>query len=326
MLRTCLLLLAAGLLLPAAANSAIAASLDSTRYTLQIRSDGDEALITALADSLSQVGFPAYVAREGAEGGTYRLRMGPFLKRAGAERFASFHHFEDYWITEADPTRAFPRVVVQVIVDAVRLEPAPPYVYLGEWHSFVALRHPVAPMGISPVQLQLYVPGRVEPLIVRNVTGLDEMREQLMIGQAARVFVNPQAAPVAQFSEEIAVFSRRAGISSHVVRDGLALYNDSTMARFTLLRAYDFARDTLMAYAQPGFDYVNDRGEYVQFTGHVQQRRAVRRGNARAWRLMPGRSGSLDVGQTALYIRPAPRGDVMELCIVFFEKSRGRRR
>ncbi len=289
-------------------------------FALQVRADEDEALITGLADSLSQAGFPAYVARP--EGGShYRLRMGPFLDRADAERFASFHHFEDYWIAQADPTRTFPRVVTQVIVDAVSLEPAPPYVYIGRRQPVVALRRPLVPRGIAPVQLHLYVPGRAEPLIVEDVTGLDETPEYLLIGQAERVFVNPQRVPITQFSGEIEAFSRDVGISSHVVRDGLAFYNDSTMARFTLLRAYDFVRDTLVAYAQPGFDFVNDQGERVRFTGYVRRRQAVRQGHARAWRLMPGGAGTLDVGQTALYVRPGTRGDVMELCIAFFKTA-----
>lgn len=322
--RFCVSLLIAGMLLTATGptQAAVPATTpsDSTLYAIQLRASEDRALIEGMRDSLAQRGLPVYAMRIAAgESVHYRLRVGPFRSREDARRLADFLGFSDYWLTDVKgESDAFARVVTQVIIDAVRMEPVPPYIYIGRRHSFVLVRLPVSANTTLPPRALLYVPDRNKPLRFKHMTGFQESALALLFGEAERVFVNPVGRPIGAFSEEIAAFSRSAGLSRHVVRDGLTFYNDSVAVRFTLLRAYDFSADTLITYTHPGFDYVTADGERKRFTGRIEQRRLLWEGNENAWRLLPRGAGNLATDRTALYVRPTERGDVMELGIAFF--------
>lgn len=328
MLRSYLLLLITGLLLTAArpVHAGIATSgSDSALYAVQLRASEDRALITGLRDSLARRGLPVYMTRATAEGRAYyRLRLGPFRSRGDARRLADFLGFSDYWLTDvAGEHDAFTQVVTQVVTDAVRLEPMPPYVFIGERHPIVVVRRPTSTSALAPPSALVYAPKRDRPMRIDHMTGFEMASTALLFGQAERVFVNPRGKPVSAFEDAVVAFSRAAGLSRHVVRDGLTFYNDSVAVRFTMLRAYDIARDTLIAYPQPGFDYVTAGGERKRFTGRVTRRRLLWQGNARAWRLMPRGAGNLVTDRTALYVRPTARGDVMELGIAFFTGRKG---
>lgn len=287
-------------------------------FAIQVEASEDTTLIASLRDSLDHFGLPIYTTQEDA---FHRLRVGPFLDRADAERFAAFHQFEDYWVGAATGDGPFENVVTEVIVDAATLEPRAPYVYVGQRHPFVALRHPRSPRAVMPTDMSLYVPGRPEPLTIDNATGLQEEETALSFGISERVFVNPRHEAVERFAKDIEAFSREHELSRHVVEEGLAYYDSGVAARFTLLGAYDFERDTLLTHEQPGFDYVGANGQRERFTGAVKRQRDLLKGNVSAWPMTPRGSVGLRTDHAALYARPSERGDTADLCIVFFRET-----
>ena len=292
-------------------------------YAIQLRASEDSTLVAGLLDSLRQAAVPAYVTKTEAEGNTYhRLRVGPFASEAEAEVFAAFHGYDrDVWIGNAAEDRtAFRQVVAQVWTDALSTRQGPLYYYLGRQQPLVGVLQPrTGPRGaLLPAELRLYVAGRTRPVLLENVTGFAEVPGGVEFGQAERVFVNPRGRPAADFEEDVRAFARAFGVSRYVIEENLIYFDDGVAARFTVLGAYDLARDTVQTFAQPGFDYARISGDRERFRGRVRGAQTFRRGNALARRVSATEPTAGSNAHAAFYARPSERGEAVELCLVRF--------
>lgn len=294
-------------------------------FAIQVNASEDAALVAGQLDSLRQRGVPAYRTQTAAEEGAtfYRLRIGPFPSRAAAQRFARFQGYADPWIVPAGEDRdAFQRPVRRVVTDVVPLRPRPPRFYLGRANPVAALLMPAygPASGARPATLRVYTPTRDEPALIENVTGVRETPGGLEFGRAERVFVKKTDEPVEDFADEIESFSRSHDISKYLVHEQLALYNEEQMARFTMLGTYALSDGQAQIHSQPGFDYVDRRGEIVRHRGGVSRVQAQRVGNAVAQRLGAERPTHGATQRVALFARPTDRGEDVRLLLLFFEK------
>ena len=292
-------------------------------YAIQLRASEDSALVAGVLDSLRQAAVPAYVTTTDAKGATYhRLRVGPFASEAQAEAFAAFHGYDrDVWIGSAAGDRgAFRQVVAQVWTDALSTQQGPLYYYLGRQQPLVGVLQPrTGPGGaLLPAELRLYVEGRIQPVLLENVTGFAETLGGVEFGQAERVFVNPRGRPAADFEEDVRNFARAFGVSRYVIEENLTYFDGGVAARFTVLGAYDLARDTVQTFAQPGFDYARISGDRERFRGRVRGAQTFRRGNALARRVSATEPTAGGNAHAAFYARPSERGAAVELCLVQF--------
>ncbi len=298
------------------------AAPDSLWHVLQIRASEDSVVIEQMLDSLRQMHVPAYRLRAEVDGDSYhRLRVGPFTTEAAARRVARFHAFDEAWIVDV-PADSFASQapVTHVLIDTLSVRGTRTYVYPGEHLPVVAvLQRAGGPRNTLPAPLRLYRAGRERPLRIDNVTGLLETDSTLEFGQAERVYVAPERKTERRLRAEVQAFSELHGLSRYIVQDGLALYNNGRIARFTVLGVYSARRDAVQVYPQPGFDFAGFGGVLRRFTGPVQVEARYRRGNAHAHRLPGDRPFALRSDRVVLYSRPlGERGAAVVFCALFF--------
>lgn len=293
----------------------------AVRYAVQLRASEVESEIDGLLDSLQQEGFPAYKASADVRGTMYhRLRMGPFLSPEDARQLVAFAGIEDVWVVEADDEAQ--RTASRFACQALPMRGRETYAYLGRYQPFLALMQRTRPArgSLLPSELHLFVPGRPTPTRIDDVTGFLEAEGGLELGKAARVYVNPARKSRETIQQELRLFSQEYGLSHYVVSNGLALYNDDRVARFTLLGTYHFAQDTVLVYPQSGFDYAGFGDTRRRFTGSVAPEGRFRRGNVRAERVPDREAFTWSSDYVTVFGRPADeRGGVADVCALFYE-------
>lgn len=302
------------------------AAADASRlYAIQLSASNDSGAVAAEAEALRQRAVPAYAAAKQTGGATYRLRVGPFTSVEAARAFAAFHGYEGAWIGPAAQPRgaAAPgRAVGRVVTDAYEASAGLAYYLLGQAHPLLAILRPRvgADGALLPAALRLYLADRPQPVLAENVTGVAETPTAVEMGRAVRVFDDPLQAPTETVAVAIEAFSEAVGLERAVVQDRLAYYEDGKAAWFTMLSAYDLARDTLVVRAEPGFDYVRPTGEREVFTGAVSQAATYRKGSARMRGMNEDAPLAVSGERVAFYARPAAGGAGVELCVAFFQQ------
>jgi hypothetical protein len=223
---------------------------------------------------------------------------------------------------------AFGRVTVGVATDVVPLRPRPPRYLLGRRHAFATLLVPGYGRRATaqPATMRVYTPGGEaagEPTLVERVTGVRETPGALEYGRAERVFVRDTSEAVADYASAIEAFSRQHGVSKYLVQDGLAFYDEGRVARFTLLGRLPLpATGAPETKSQPGFDYVDARGQAVRHRGRVGEAQARQVGNADDRYLRPEGPTQEATRRTALFARPTERGENAQVCVLFFAGPR----
>ena len=296
-------------------------------YAIQVNASPVASRIADQLDSLRRRGIPAYRTRTTRDTATYhRLRVGPFPGQATARSFARCQGYANPWIVSAAADRpAFGRTVSSLATDVVSLRPRPPRFLLGRQNAVVALLMPAYGSGADtpstqPATLRVYTPERTEPVVVEKVTGVREAAGALEYGRAERVFVRDTAESVTAYAADIEAFSREHALSKYLVEDQMAFYDEGRMARFTLLGTLPLPAGTPELHSQPGFDYVDSRGQAVRHQGIMDGEQITRMGNATTRRLQSSGPTHASTSHTALFARPTERGESAQVCFLFFEE------
>lgn len=292
---------------------------DSARYAVQVRATSERAVVAQMLDSLRQRHVPAYVAA--AEGGPFRLRIGPFTSDSLAQRYVQVSDWPEAWVVDAAADAGPGRAVTHVRCDTLYTRGQETYVYLGRFQPLLVVlqRSPGGRRSLLPSQMRMYAAGAAQPVVVEDVTGFLETEGAVEFGQAERVYVNPQRKSEEALRSEVQAFSEAYGVSPSVIRVGMALYNDNRVARFTLRKAVDLRRGAVVAYAQPGLDYAGFGGTQRRFTGTVAPEGRFRRGNVRAEPVPTARPFARASDFVTLRGRPlGEQGGAVSVCALFF--------